>query len=184
MRLQLSFEVDAQEVAEALSRWLLEQPIYIQYVKFLWSALQGNLGTSFRYAEPVLVMIIERLPATFELAAASILLAVIVGVPLGVWAGARPNSWVDNFGSLLGFYGISMPNFWFGIMLILVVSGYFNLLPTAGRDTYGIGGDVISGFYIVDSIFQNNWAAASAGIAAKTPASAASAAHSAERGAR
>ncbi len=162
--LLLSDEADAQDVAEARARWGLDQPIYIQYVKFLWSALQGNLGTSFRYAEPVLVMIIERLPATIELAAASILLAVIVGVPLGVWAGARPNSWVDNFGSLLGFFGISMPNFWFGIMLILVVSGYFNLLPTAGRDTYGIGGDVITGFYIVDSIIQNNWAAASDGI--------------------
>ncbi len=162
--LLLSDEADAQDVAEARARWGLDQPVYIQYAKFLWAALQGDLGTSFRYADPVLLMIVERLPATIELAAVSILIAVIFGVPLGVWAGARPNSWVDNFGSLVGFFGISMPNFWLGIMLILVVSGYFNLLPTAGRDTYGIAGDPITGFYILDSVLQNNWAGVWDGI--------------------
>lgn len=162
--LLLSDEADAQDVAEARKRWGLDQPIYIQYLKFLSAALQGDLGTSFRYADPVLLLIVERLPATVELAAVSILIAVIFGVPLGVWAGARPNSWADNFGSLFGFFGISMPNFWLGIMLILIVSGYFNLLPSAGRDTYGIGGDPITGFYILDSILHNNWAAVWDGI--------------------
>ncbi len=162
--LLLSDEADAQDVAEARARWGLDQPIYIQYLKFLWAALRGDLGTSFRYAEPVLTMIAERLPATIELAAVSILIAVIFGVPLGVWAGARPNSWADNFGSLFGFFGISMPNFWLGIMLILIVSGYFNLLPSAGRDTYGIAGDPITGFYILDSMLQNNWIAVWDGI--------------------
>ncbi len=162
--LLLSDEADAQDVAEARARWGLDQPIYIQYIKFLWAALHGDLGESFRYADPVLLLIAERLPATVELAIVSILIAVIFGVPLGVWAGARPNSWADNFGSLFGFFGISMPNFWLGIMLILIVAGYFNLLPSAGRDTYGISGDPITGFYILDSMLQNNWAAVWDGI--------------------
>ena len=162
--LLLSDEADAQDVAEARARWGLDQPVYIQYVKFLWACLQGDLGMSFRYADPVLLLITERLPATIELAIVSIIIAVIFGVPLGVWAGARPNSWADNFGSLFGFFGVSMPNFWLGIMLILVVAGYFNLLPSAGRDTYGIAGDPITGFYILDSILQRNWVALWDGI--------------------
>jgi len=162
--LLLSDEADAQDVAEARARWGLDQPVYIQYLKFLWACLQGDLGMSFRYADPVLLLITERLPATIELAIVSIIIAVIFGVPLGVWAGARPNSWADNFGSLFGFFGVSMPNFWLGIMLILVVAGYFNLLPSAGRDTYGIAGDPITGFYILDSILQRNWVALWDGI--------------------
>ena len=162
--LLLSDEASKEDVDEARIRWGLDQPVYIQYWKFFVAALHGDLGTSFRYADPVLTMIIERLPATIELAVASILIAVIVAIPLGVWAGARPNSWVDNLGSLVGFFGISMPNFWFGIMLILVVSGLLNWLPSAGRDTYGLGGDPITGFYILDSIIQRNWVAAWDGV--------------------
>lgn len=155
--LLLSDEASKEDVEEARRRWGLDQPIYIQYAKFLFSALQGDLGTSFRYAEPVIVMIVERLPATVELATFAIIIAVVFGVPLGVWAGARPNSWVDNVGSFFGFFGISMPNFWFGIMLILVVSGFLHLLPSAGRDTYGIAGDPITGFYLIDSLIRNDW---------------------------
>ena len=162
--LLLSDEADKEDVEEARKRWGLDQPIYIQYWRFFISAMQGDLGTSFRYADPVLLMIAERLPATIELAVVSILIATIFAIPLGVWAGARPNSFVDTFGSLFGFFGISMPNFWFGIMLILVVSGFLNLLPSAGRETYGIAEDPITGFYILDSMLQNNWVAVWDGI--------------------
>ncbi len=153
----LSDEASKEDVEEARKRWGLDQPIYVQYGKFLFLALQGDLGTSFRYAEPVIVLIVERLPATVELATFAIIIAILFGVPLGVWAGARPNSWVDNVGSFFGFFGISMPNFWFGIMLILVVSGFLHLLPSAGRDTYGIAGDPITGFYLIDSLIRNDW---------------------------
>jgi len=160
----LSEEATPEDIAAARERWGLNEPVYIQYWRFLVSALQGDLGTSFRYADPVLTMIADRLPATIELAFFAILLAIIIGVPLGVWAGARPNSWVDNIGSFFGFFGISMPSFWFGIMLILVVSGFLNLLPSAGRETYGLAGDPITGFYILDSILIGNWAAAIDGL--------------------
>ena len=162
--LLLSDEASKEDIEEARKRWGLDQPVYIQYGKFFIAAIQGDLGMSFRYADPVLLMIVERLPATIELAVFSILIATIFAIPLGVWAGAKPNSWVDTFGSLFGFFGISMPNFWFGIMLILVVSGFLNLLPSAGRETYGIAGDPITGFYILDSILQGNWEGAWDGI--------------------
>ena len=112
--LLLSDEASKEDVDEARKRWGLDQPVYVQYGKFFIAAIQGDLGTSFRYADPVLLMILERLPATIELSVVSILIAVIFGVPLGVWAGAKPNSWADTFGSLFGFFGISMPNFWMG----------------------------------------------------------------------
>src|SRR5262249_44673469 len=125
--------------------------------KFLIAALRGDLGTSFRFADPVTSVIAERLPATIELAVLSIIIAIVIAVPLGVWAGGRPNSWIDNIGSVVGFFGISMPNFWFGIVLILLFSGLLTWLPSAGRDTYGVAGQSFTGFYIIDSILKGNW---------------------------
>ena len=148
----------AEDIAQARERWGLDQPIYVQYVKFFMSAAQGNFGRSFKYDEPVLDVIVNRIPATLELAAASLIIAVIFAIPLGVWAAAKPNSWVDNTGTTFGLFGISMPSFWFGIMLILLFAGILNILPSAGRDTYGIAGPSITGFYILDSALQGNWA--------------------------
>lgn len=163
--LLLSDQASTQDIAEARHQWGLDQPIYVQYFRFLINLLQGNFGTSFRYSDPVITLIGERLPATIELAFASLLIAVALGVPLGVWAGAKPNSWADNFGSFFGFFGISMPSFWFGIMLILVVAGYLNWLPSSGRSTYGIARGSESGFYIVGSLLAGNFKAAWDGVA-------------------
>jgi ABC-type dipeptide/oligopeptide/nickel transport system permease component len=162
--LLLSEEASPQDIADARRRWGLDQPIYIQYLRFLANILSGDLGTSFRYADPVITLIGERLPATIELATVSLLIAICLGIPLGVWAGAKPNSWADNLGSTFGFFGISMPSFWFGIMLILVVSGYFNWLPSSGRSTYGVAQGGETGFYIVQSLAAGNMNAAWDGI--------------------
>jgi peptide/nickel transport system permease protein len=162
--LLLSDQASPEDIADARHRWGLDQPIYVQYVRFLLNMLQGDFGTSFRYSDPVITLIGERLPATIELAFVSMLIAVALGVPLGVWAGAKPNSWADNLGSFFGFFGISMPSFWFGIMLILVVSGYFNWLPSSGRSTYGIARGSETGFYIVSSVLSGNFQAAWDGV--------------------
>ncbi len=162
--LLLSEEASPQDIADARRRWGLDQPIYIQYLRFLANILSGDLGTSFRYADPVITLIGERLPATIELAIASLLIAIMLGIPLGVWAGAKPNSWADNLGSVFGFFGISMPSFWLGIMLILVISGYFNWLPSSGRSTYGIAQGFETGFYIIQSLAAGNMKAAWDGI--------------------
>lgn len=150
-------EATHEDIAEARARWGLDRPFHEQYLSFLISAVQGNFGESFRFKESVIVLLGQRFPATLELAFFACLFAISIGVPLGVWAGARPNSWVDNFGSVFGFFGISMPSFWMGIMLILIVSGFFNLLPSAGRETYGVAGGLITGFYTLDSLIQGNW---------------------------
>jgi peptide/nickel transport system permease protein len=162
--LLLSDEASPADIAEARRRWGLDQPIYVQYLRFLANIASGDLGISFRYSDPVLELIGQRLPATIELAIASLLIALVFGIPLGVWAGAKPNSWVDNLGSMLGFFGISMPSFWLGIMLILVVSGYLNLLPSSGRSTYGVAQGAETGFYIFNSLLSGNAKAAWDGI--------------------
>lgn len=148
------------DLAEAKERWGLDQPSHVQYIKFLTSALRGDFGQSFKYNEPVLVLVAERLPATVELAICATLLAILVGVPLGIWASSRPNSTLDNTFSICGFFGVSMPNFWLAIMLILVVSGYFNILPSGGRNTFDVPGPPITRFLILDSILQGDWRAA------------------------
>jgi peptide/nickel transport system permease protein len=155
----LGEETNAAEVAKAKERWGLDQPIYIQYWRFLKSAAQGDFGKSFKYAEPVTNVIKSRLPATIELAIFAIIIATLLAIPLGVWAGSKPNSWIDNLGTTCGLFGISMPSFWLAIMLILFLAGVLNLLPTAGRSTYGIAGPEQTGFYIFDSILQKNWPA-------------------------
>src|SRR3990167_2915377 len=133
--LLLSDATSEADVIEARQRWGLDQPLHIQYWKFLAAAVTGDLGKSFRLAQPVSELIAVRLPATIELATFSILIAVTLAIPLGVWSGAKPNSWVDNLGTSFGLFGISMPNFWLGIMLILLLAGSFHILPSAGRST-------------------------------------------------
>ena len=155
----LGEETNVAEVAKAKERWGLDRPLTIQYLKFVESAAAGQFGKSFKYGDPVLSVIKTRLPATIELAIFSIIIATLLAIPLGVWAGAKPNSWIDNLGTTVGLFGISMPSFWLGIMLILLLAGILNILPTSGRSTYGIAGPEVTGFYILDSIMQKNWTA-------------------------
>jgi peptide/nickel transport system permease protein len=155
----LGEETNAADVATARERWGLDRPLYIQYLKFVASTVTGEFGKSFKYAEPVSQVIKARLPATIELAIFSMIIAILLAIPLGVWAGSKPNSWLDNLGTTCGLFGISMPSFWLGIMLILLLAGVLNLLPTSGRSTYGIAGPEITGFYLLDSLLQKNWPA-------------------------
>lgn len=151
--------IDA-DIAKARAQWGLDQPFFVQYWKFITNAVQGNLGISFRYGRPVGPLILERLPATIELAIFAMAISCLIAIPLGVFAGARPNSWVDNWGTSGGLFGISMPNFWFGIMLILLFAGTLHLLPSAGRSSYGVAGQIITGSYLADSVMQGHWAGA------------------------
>jgi peptide/nickel transport system permease protein len=155
----LGEETNAAAVAKAKAHWGLDQPLYVQYFKFIASAATGEFGKSFKYGEPVTSVIKTRLPATIELALFSIIIATLLAIPLGVIAGSKPNSWMDNLGTSFGLFGISMPSFWLGIMLILLLAGTLNVLPTSGRSTYGVAGPEITGFYLLDSIMQKNWAA-------------------------
>ena len=150
-------QATAEDVAEARQRWGLDQPVMVQYWRFVTSASMLDFGRSFKYDEPVLSLILERFPATLELALLATMLALALGIPLGIFAASRPNSWFDNASSIGGFFGVSMPNFWMAIMLILIMSGYFKLLPSGGRATFGLSDDPITGFLLLDSVLQGNW---------------------------
>ena len=132
-------QADAARMAAALG---LDQPLWRQYGVFLSQALHGNLGVSFAFHVPAVTLILERLPATLELAIAATLMAIIFGIPLGLYAGLRPNGFIGRSimaGSILGF---SLPTFWVGLIFIMVFSVQLGWLPASGRgetvDVFGV----------------------------------------------
>lgn len=141
-----------QDVARFRADMGLDQPIWRQYALFLWRLLHGDFGISFVFRESTGRIIMERLPATLELAACAMLLALSVGVPLGVLAGATAPSRFDRLvmtGSILGF---SLPTFWIGLMLIVVFAVNLGWLPASGRGaTVDVGGVPLS-FLTVDGL--------------------------------
>jgi peptide/nickel transport system permease protein len=122
-----------ESVNELRSRLGLDRPLYVQYMSFLNGVAHGNLGTSLRTSEPVTAAIANRLPATFELAAAAMLVAVVIAIPLGVIAAAGAGTFVDHLATTLALVGISMPNFWLGPLLAIVFAVELGWLPVSGR---------------------------------------------------
>jgi peptide/nickel transport system permease protein len=125
------------EIAQAVQSLGLDLPLHLQYLKFVGNALRGDLGNSFVFNQPAIQLILQRLPATLELAFVALLLALLVGLPLGLVAGLKPDSILDRSimtGSILGF---SLPNFWQGIMLVLIFSVTLGWLPSTGRGATG-----------------------------------------------
>jgi peptide/nickel transport system permease protein len=111
----------------------LDQPFIVQYAKFLWSALHGNFGLSYRLDQPVAQLILERLPATAELALTAAILAVAIGIPMGVYTGIRPNAKLSRLFMVFSLVGVSLPTFLIGILLILVFAVLLGWLPSFGR---------------------------------------------------
>ena len=105
-------DASPEDVARIKQLYGLDQPIWRQYLNFLRDAAQGDLGDSLRYKEPAFGLVLEKLPATIQLALFALSLTIVIGIPLGVWAGARANSVADWVISLLTFVGISIPAFW------------------------------------------------------------------------
>ena len=129
----ISPEADQAERARIIASMGLDQPLWRQYGYFLWDALHGDLGRSFVFNEPALRLIAQRMPATLELAVTAVLFSIIFGVPLGLYAGLRPDGFSARAimaGSILGF---SLPGFWVGLMLIMVFAVQLGWLPSTGR---------------------------------------------------
>ena len=125
------------EAIEAIRRELgLDYPLHSQFFRFLTGVLRGDLGLSFRTKRPVVLEIMDRYPATLELAGLSLLLATIVGISAGVVAATTHNSLFDNASMVVALFGISAPVFWIGLMLMLVFSVQLGWLPTVGRGTF------------------------------------------------
>ncbi|WP_151994715.1 ABC transporter permease [Buttiauxella massiliensis] len=116
----------------------LDKPMFMQYLLWLKNVLQGDLGYSLIYHRPVLTMIAERIPATLGLMGASLVLAMVLAIPLGLVAGAFKHRWLDHFLNMFAYIGISVPIFWFGILLITVFSVQLNWLPSMGMRTIGM----------------------------------------------
>ena len=129
----ISPEADQAERARIIANLGLDQPLWRQYLYFIGDALHGNLGRSFVFNEPALKLIGSRMPATMELAVTAVLFSIVFGVPLGLYAGMKPDSLVGRTimaGSILGF---SLPTFWVGLMLIMVFAVQLGWLPSTGR---------------------------------------------------
>lgn len=145
-------EADQAEIERVIRDLGLDRPIHEQYGYFVLGALEGDLGRSFVFGEPALKLIIQRMPATLELAFLALLMAVVIGIPLGLYAGLKPEAWTSKTimaGSILGF---SLPTFWVGIMLIMVFAVMLGWLPSTGRgDTVEIFGLDVS-FLTLDGL--------------------------------
>jgi ABC-type dipeptide/oligopeptide/nickel transport system permease component len=128
-------EATAEDIREFRERMGFNDPFLVQYGRFLGGALQGNFGDSIRHGEPAFWLVVERLPATLELAGAALLLALALAIPAGVVSAVRRNSVLDYCSTVFALLGQSMPTFWLGIMLILVFSVHFSWLPSSGRGT-------------------------------------------------
>ncbi len=129
----ISPEATEAERIEVIQSFGLDKPLYVQYGKFLVNALHGDLGRSFKFNEPALKLISERVPATLELAFAALLLTIFVGVPLGLYSGFKPNALSSKL--IMGFsaFGFSVPAFWLGLMMVLVFAVFLGWLPASGR---------------------------------------------------
>jgi peptide/nickel transport system permease protein len=122
-----------EEIAQLRHAFGFDQPPWRQYARFVSGVLRGDFGNSLRYQRPARSMVLERLPATAELAVATLAIILLASVPLGVVAALRRNSWWDTGSMVLAMMGQSIPSYWLGIMLILLFAVRFGWLPAAGR---------------------------------------------------
>jgi len=132
----ISDDMTQEEIDAFIRRLGLDRPVHEQYFHFFANAVRGDLGNSFVYGEPALKLILQRMPATLELALAAFLLAIVLGIPLGMYAGLKPESPASRAimaGSILGF---SLPTFWVGLMLIMVFAVMLGWLPSTGRGDF------------------------------------------------
>lgn len=129
----ISPEMDQQQIAETARALGLDRPIWEQFLVFLKNAAQGDLGRSFVHGESAIKLILSRMPATLELAFVALVLAIVIGLPLGLYAGLKPESRLSRFIMAVSILGFSLPTFWVGLMLILTFAVSLGWLPATGR---------------------------------------------------
>ena len=141
-----------EEIERVRKDFGLDQPVHIQYGKFLAGALSGDLGNSFIFGRPALTLMIERLPATLELATSALIIALTFGLPLGIYAGLYPNSIRTRIIMGSSILGISIPTFWLGLMLIIIFSVLLGWLPVSGRGDTAIFLGIESSIFSLDGL--------------------------------
>jgi ABC-type dipeptide/oligopeptide/nickel transport system permease component len=134
--LMLPADATHQQIEDFRDRMGFNDSLAVQYVRFLGGAVKGDFGQSLRHQQPSMGLVLERLPATIELAAAGMVLALLVAIPVGIATARRRGSFIDYLGMGGSLLGLSMPNFWVGIVGILIFSVHLRLVPTGGRGTW------------------------------------------------
>ena len=129
----ISPDADQLERARTIAAFGLDKPLWQQYFIFIRNALSGDMGRSFAFSTPALALIFERMPATLELAVFAIMIAIGLGIPLGLWAGLRPSGLAGKTIMAVSILGFSLPTFWVGLMLIMVFAVQLGWLPSSGR---------------------------------------------------
>lgn len=150
-------------IAKARHDLMLDKPLYIQYLHYLDGWFHGNLGTSVRSHNPILLDMETYLPATLELVIVSIILAMVVGIPLGVLSGSKKGKLIDHLTRVVSIAGVSIPTFWLGLLLQLLFFRRLGILPISGRisNLIAIYNPIqhITGLYLIDSLVTFNWPA-------------------------
>jgi peptide/nickel transport system permease protein len=149
-------QVTQEDIDRMTAQLGLDKPLYVQLFMFVSGVAKGDLGYSYYMDRPVWELIQERFPATLEVAFFAMLLSFAIGVPVGIIAAVRHNSLLDRLIMGANFIGISMPSFWFAILLVLVFSVNMGVLPTMGRSVYGMYPVKITGLLVVDSLLTMN----------------------------
>jgi peptide/nickel transport system permease protein len=152
-----------EQIALATEKLGLDRPLHEQYMRYMGGLLRGDLGNSIKTHQPITTDLKTFLPATMELVVAGMLMAVVIGIPLGVLSGAYKGSLLDHSTRLFSIAGVSMPTFWLGLLLQLLFFSRLGLLPLAGRISTEIAlyhpVEQISGFYLIDTAITGNWVA-------------------------
>jgi peptide/nickel transport system permease protein len=157
-QIMLGQQATQEQVQQIRENMGLDKPIFVQYGLFLKDALRGDLGDSIVTGRPVTTELLTRLPATLELTAFAMLIAILVGIPVGVISAVRQYSLLDKSTSVLALTGISMPIFWLAMILVVIFGVNLELLPFPGRLDPTTGITAITGFVLVDSLLTLNFA--------------------------
>ncbi len=155
--LKLGQNATPEAVARLRHEMGLDRPLLVQYADFLWNALHGDLGRSYRSNAPVADDIVSRFPATVELAVASMLIAVAIGLGAGTLAGTRQHSLFDYSSTLMALLGVSIPTFWLGLMLMIVFGLWLEWLPLSGRVNPRLGIDPSAHFLVIGAVLRGDW---------------------------
>jgi peptide/nickel transport system permease protein len=152
-----------EQIEKARELLGLDRPLHEQYFRYVSGVLHADLGNSIITHQSIVADLRVYLPATLELVFASLLIAIVIGLPLGVLSGARKGSWLDHSSRLLSVAGVSIPTFWLGLILQLIFFSWLGILPLSGRLSTGVAlfspVEPITGFLLLDCVLTGNWVA-------------------------
>ncbi len=141
-----------EQVTSLRHDMLLDRPLPVRFFSFLGGALQGDFGLSLFHRRPVAAVIAERLPATIELSVAALLFALLLAIPLGVIAAVHRGGLLDRISTIGSLFGVSLPGFWFGILLLMAFAVHLRMLPVSGAIDFAHQPPAVTGFLVIDSV--------------------------------